>query len=183
MIDIEALEAEAAAEEAAASAVKLSEDEQRAAAAIARFAKAREERAAAEKSRRGLDLAAREKRARAAYPKQLVKGVDLVDLFPLGSSPSAEQLPGGGVIVVRSPDPQRLKSFHTEVEHKARPVADIYADLLCESTVDPDPQKDAAAGVLLRAFCDAYPGAAIGAGDVVAKLGGSKAQADKRGRS
>lgn len=180
---IEQLEADALAEELAAKKLELSEGEQRTAAAVARLQKAREEKAAAEKTRRGIDLATRERAARSiAGTRYLVKGVDLVDLFPLGAAPDVSQLPGGGVIIVRSPEPARLKSFHTEVEHKARPVADIYGDLLCESVVDPNPQ-DPAHGAKLRAFIDAYPGAAIGAGDHVAKLGGSKSAADKRGRA
>lgn len=183
-IDFEALEREAAAAEAAAAGAKLTDEESARAAIVARITRAREEKAAADKTRRETELTAKEMAARSALgPKVLVKGIDLVSLFPLGVSPPAEQLPGDGVIVVRNPLPGRLASFHTEVEHKQRPVASIYADLLVEHVIEPPVAKDMAAGALLRAFVDTYEGAAVAAGDVVAKLGGSKSAADKRGRS
>lgn len=181
-LDIEALEKEALAEEEQASAAKLTPDEERASVAIARRDKAREERASAESARREIDMAGRVAVARAAIgSRAMVKGIDLVSLFPLGEAPPMVQLPGNGVIVVRSPEPARMKALHAEAEAKRRPLADIFSDLVIDSTIDPDP-KDPTQGMKLRAFCDAYPGAAIGAGDIVAKLGGSKAQADKRGR-
>lgn len=181
-IDIEALEKEAAAEEEQASAAKLTPDEERAVTAIARRDKAREERAANEAARREIDMTARVAVAKAAIgSRAMVKGIDLVSLFPLGEAPPMAQLPGNGVIVVRSPEAARMKAFHAEAEAKKRPLADLFSDIVIESTIDPDP-KDPTQGMKLRAFCDAYPGAAIGAGDQVAKLGGSKAQADKRGR-
>ena len=180
---IAALEAEALEVEAAARLAELTPEEQRIAAALARKAAAAEAMAAAARTRRGTALATREAAARVkAAGRYLVKGIDLVDLFQLGAAPDAAKVPGDGVVIVRSPLPERLKAFQTEAEHKARPLADIFADLLCDSVIDPDPSQPAN-GAKLRAFCDAYPGAAIGAGDVVAKLGGSKAQADKRGRS
>jgi hypothetical protein len=177
---IEQLEAEAAAAEGAATVAALTPDEQRTAAALGRIAKAREDKAQADKVRRGFDLAAREKAARSTAPRGvLVKGIDLFELFPLGEAPAPELMPGGGVIVVRSPE--SLGDFHREVEHKKRDVWEIYADLLCKHTVDP--VQSPSEGMKLRAFCEHFNGAAIGAGDIVAKLGGSKAQADKRGRS
>jgi hypothetical protein len=184
-MDIEALEKEAAAEEAAAALVTLSDDDRRIAAAFARKAKAREDKAAVEKARRANDLNLRLTAARAfAAPGVLLAGIDLVDLFPLGEAPDASLLPGKGVIIVRDP-PHGLGGFHREIEHKKRDVWEVYADLLCapETVMDPDLKKHPEEGMKLRGFCDRYNGAAIGAGDIVAKLGGSKAQADKRGRA
>jgi len=183
-MDLQALEAQVAAEEAAALTAALSDEEQRKAALLGRLTKAREERAAAARTRRGLDLADRESKARTVVPAGvLVKGIDLYELFPLGEAPPAEHFPGAGVIIVRSPVSDRLKAFQTEAEHKKRPLADIFTDLICDSLVDPDPAKDAGAGAKVRGFFETYAGAAVGAGDIVAKLGGSKAAVDKRGRS
>jgi hypothetical protein len=185
MIDIEALEREAAAEEEAAGKVKLSEEDKRIAAAFAKKAKAREERAAVEKQRRANDLNLRLAAARASVePGVLLAGVDLVDLFPLGEAPDAGLLPGRGVLIVRDPV-NGLGGFHREIEHKKKDVWEVYADLLCTpgNVVDPDIEKDPTEGMKLRGACDRYNGMAIGAGDIVAKLGGSKAQADKRGRA
>lgn len=183
-IDVAALEAEAKEAEQAERAADLSEDEQRAATAIARREKAIEGRAAAEKTRRVLDMAIRERRARDALGAKVpVKGIDLVDYFPLGKAPPVEQLPGGGVIIARCPPPDRLKTFQSEAEHRGnKQLADIFTDLVCESTVDPDPAKDSAGGAILRAFCENYPAAASQAGTEIVRLGGAKAQADKRGR-
>lgn len=185
MINIDQLEAEAATEEAAAAQVTLSDDDKRIAAAFARKAKAREDRAAVEKTKRQNELAIQEAAARAKAPKGvLVKGVDLVDLFPLGEAPPAELMPGNGVLIVRDPV-NGLGGFHREIEHKKKDVWEVYTELLCHpgNVLYPDVQKDDAEGMKLRQFCERYNGAAIGAGDVVAKLGGSKAQADKRGRA
>lgn len=185
-IDIEALEAEAAAEEQAANAASLSEEQQRAADAIARRNKAREERGAKEKAVRSVDLFAREKKVKTALgPTVLVKGIDLIDLFPLGDAPPLAQIPGGGILIVRF-NSEAMQTWYTEAEAKVRSMPTLYADLLAACAVNEEnPTKDLepAAGVLLRRFCEAYPSAAIGAGDVVAKMGGSKLKADKRGRA
>lgn len=185
MIDIEALEREAAAEEAAAAKVVLSEEDKRIAAALARRTKAREDRAAVEKQKRQNDMGLRLAAARAAAaPGVLLAGVDLVDLFPLGEAPDAATMPGKGVIIVRDPV-NGLGAFHRDIEHKKKDVWEVYTELLCTpgNVVDPDIEKDAEEGMRLRRFCERYNGVGVGAGDVVAKLGGSKAQADKRGRA
>ena len=183
-IDIEALEKEAAEEEEAAERAKLPEDAQRAYAAIERRDRAREVRQAEEKKGRELDMAIRLKAARASVGKRhLVAGVDLVSFFKPEAMPPAEHIPGNGVLIIRSPDPARVDAANAEIEHKKRPMSQILTDLLCESTIDPDVQKDPAAGTLLRAFCEAYPNAATLAGDEVYKLGGAKVKADKRGRT
>lgn len=184
--EIEALEAEAIAEEAAAARATLSEETQRAADAIARRQKAREERGAKEKAERSVDLARREKKVRTVLgPSVLVKGIDLIDLFPLGEAPPLAQIPGGGILIVRF-NSEAMQTWYTEAEAKVRSMPTLYADLLASCAVNEDnPTKDLepAAGVLLRRFCEAYPSASIGAGDIVAKMGGSKLKADKRGRA
>lgn len=180
---IEQLEADAAAAEQAAEAAKLSPEEQRAQQAIARIEKAREEKAAADRARRAALLVEREARARAsAGTRFLVKGIDVVDLFPLGTVPAGLQFPGDGVIIVRSPEPERMNSASAEIEHKKRPMSAIMADLLIDSTIDPDP-RDPMHGAKLRAFFDTFTNAATQAGSVVLELGGMKSRGDKRGRS
>lgn len=177
------LRAEAEAAEAEAKAVALTEEEQDAAALVARAAVAREEKAAALKAKRGLDLATRERAARSKVGQRvLVQGIDLVDFFPLGTAPDPAILPGKGVIIVRSPPAEALKTFHREGEAKERTLAEIYGDVLCASVIDPDVEKDLEAGTRLRAFLDSSPGVAIAAGERVVRLGGAKIKADKRGR-
>lgn len=184
MIDIKALEEEVRAAEQDTAAAALTDEEKKVVALLERKRRALEERAAEERSRREVEMARRERAARAVLGSTvLVKAVDIVSLFEVGYVPPREQLPGGGVVVVRSPLPSRMDAFYADIEMKRRSLPAIYADLLCEHVVDPDVQRDAAAGALLRAFCDAYQPASIAIGDEVAKLGGSKAKADKRGRA
>lgn len=180
-LDLSALEAEAAALETAAKSIALSEDERKLADALARIAKAREDKAQTEKARREILRVEREQAARRRFPAGvLVKGIDLFDFFPADAQPSADLMPGGGVIVVRSPEPSRYDAAAAELEHKRRSIASVLADLLIDSTVDPD-VDDKAAGAVLRAFCENFKGAATLAGDEVYKLGGARARADKRG--
>lgn len=182
MLDIKALEDEIAQEEAAAKEKALSPEEQRIAAALARRAKIREDVAAAAKTRRSFDLAAREKAARAKAPKGvLVKGVDLIDFIPLGEcTPEVEaSFPTGGVIVVRSAE--SLGEFLRELEHKKRDSWEIFLDLLCANTVDPSPDNEIEMAKL-RVAGERFNGVALNGGDVVAVLGGMKSRVDKRGR-
>lgn len=183
LLTIEDLERQATEAEAAATAVALSEEERRRAQAVARIEKAREAKAEAEKARRDFVRVTREQDARAtAGGKYLVRGIDLVALFPAGVSPPNDQLPGGGVLIIRSPERTRLNAANADIEHKRKPMTDILTELLLECVLDPDP-KVAGEGARLRAFCEAYGGAATLAGDECYKLGGGKAQADKRGSS
>ena len=182
-IDLTALLAEAEAEEKAAGAVELSEEEKAAHLLLERRAKAREARAALGKARREVEGGLREAAARtAAGGRYLVRAIDLVDFFPFGEAPSDDRLPTGGVIVVRSPLPEKQAAVSREMEAKKRPVEDILRDLVIESTVDPAP-LDVEAGALLSAFFGAYPGAGANAGNIVLELGGLRQKADKRGRS
>jgi len=119
-------------------------------------------------------LQATEKRA-------LVKAIDLIDLFPLGETPDIDTIPGAGVIIVRSPTPARTKEIHAEVEAKTTALADVLTELVCETTLDPDP-RDQLQGAKLRAFFEAWPQCAIAAGNTVLKLGGSRTAVEKRGR-
>lgn len=184
MLDLKALEAETAALEDAASGAALTEEEKAAVAILERRQKALETKAAEDKARRMIDMATRERAAKSRVAAGvLVKAVDLVALFEVGYVPAAELLPGGGVVVVRSPVPARMDQFYADLEHKKRTLPAIYGDLLCEHVIDPDTAKDLGAAATLRAFCDNYQPAAIAAGDEVAKLGGSKLKADKRGRA
>lgn len=180
-IDLAALEAEAVAEEKAADAVALSEDEKRAHEILERRAKAREKKAADERARREVDAGTRELAARkAAGGKYLVRALDLVSFFPFGEAPA--ELPSGGVIVVRSPTPEVSAEMTREVDAKKRPYESILIDLLVASVVDPAP-LDVDRAAMLRPFFEAYPGAGVNAAGIVLELGGLKQKADKRGRS
>ena len=177
-IDLKALEAEALAEEAAAKVVELSADEKAAHFFLERRAKAQEERAAAEQKRREVDAGGRELVARqVAGGRYLVRAVDLVSFFPFGQAPPADKLPGGGVIVVRNPTPERQEAMTREVEAKKKTMDQILVDLAIDCTIDP---KDDA---LTRTFFEAYPGAGTNTANVVLELGGLRQKADKRGRS
>lgn len=177
-----ALQARAQLAEAAAKSKELSADEKLEAEFLAREARAREDMAAADKVRRENLLADREAAARiAANGAYLVKGIDLVALFPFGEAPPITAFPTGGVVVVRSPYPEAMNAFYREGEHRKSPVAALYTVLLCDSTIDPEKDNPVEHGKL-RMLCENYPPLAIAAGDVVAKLGGSKVEADKRGR-
>lgn len=180
---LEDLRAETEAEEAASKASQLTADEIETALLLERKAIAAESRATAEKRRRAIEMVRREKAAKSACrdARAILGAIDLVALFPAGKAPDAETMPGKGVLVLRSPPSDVLKTFQTEVEHKARPLADIYADMVAQSVVDPDVETDKTAGSVLRAFCEAYPNACLAIGDVAAKLGGSRMAADKRG--
>ena len=147
-----------------------------------RIARAAEDEAAADAVRRGNDGKAREAAAAAKLgSRALVLAIDLVAFFPLGKAPPPEDMPGRGVIIVRDPPADATDAFNREVEAKKRGLASIFADLLCACLVDPDP--DTPAGTTVRVFVERYPNVAIGAGDKANKLGGSKAEADKRGRA
>lgn len=178
---LEELRAKAEAAEASAKARALTDDEAAEASFNDRIEAAAADAAAADKTRRANDLRAR---ADAAGIKSggayLVEGIDLVALFPLGKSPPAGQLPGSGVIIVRSPPPDAAHTFNRELEAKAKPLATLFAVLLCASTVDPD--MDSAEGIKLSELCAHYPDLSINAGDIAKKLGGAKSAADKRGR-
>ena len=182
-IDLVALLAETEAEETAAKAVELSEEQKAAHLLLERRAQAREARAAALKAAREVDGGTREAVARKeAAGRFLVRAIDLVDFFPFGEAPLDDRLPTGGVIIVRSPLPEKQAAVSREMEAKKRPVEQILTDLVIDSTIDPAP-LDVEAGAVLRAFFGAYPGAGANAGNIVLELGGLRQKADKRGRS
>lgn len=178
MFDLKALQALAETEEAAAKGVELTDDEKAAHAFLERAAKAKEDRAVVEQKRREVDGGARELVARAtAAGRYLVRAVDLVSFFPFGEAPSADRLPGGGVIIVRNPTPERQQAMTREVETKKKTMDEILVDLAIDCTIDPvnDP--------LVRPFFEAFSGAGTNTANVVLELGGLKQKADKRGRS
>ncbi len=179
---IEELRARVAEQQAKAKAAALTDEEQEMASLFEQEKEASESMAAAEATRRANDMALRLAVAeREAGGRYLVAGVDLVKLFPVGKAPPVEKLPGKGVIVVRDPKPESYDAFTREIEAKIKPHSALYTDLLCGCSIDPKPESNDA--LLLRTFCERYPGASIGAGDVAAKLGGARTQADKRGRA
>lgn len=179
---LEDLRARVEAAEAAAKAAELTDDEKELARLVEREREAKEAAAAADAVRRANDLAVRLAAAQdTAGGRYLVDGIDLVKCFKLAKSPDPKKLPGGGVIIVREPAPEAYHAFTRGIELKKADHGPLFTELVCGSLIDPDP--DSPAGAALRAFCERYPGAAIGAGDVVAKMGGSRIEADKRGRT
>ena len=170
------------AAEADAKASELTDDEKAIADELEGLRRAEENKAAADRARRMIDLEDRVMRARATMPTSItIKGLDLVDFFPLGCAPPADKLPNGGVIVIRAPEPDAIDAASAEIELKRRPLSSILGDMLCACVIDPPAEHAEAAK--LSAFVAAYRGAATNAGDEVYKLGGMKAQAIKRGRA
>lgn len=182
MSKLEELRARVASAKAEATATALTAEEQEVAALLAEEQAAREETAAADRARRADDLAAREAAARAkAGTAYLVKGIDLVSLFPLGCAPPAGQLPTRGVIVIRNPPPAAVDEVNREVEAKTKSLSSIMIRLLCDCAIDPEPASTDA--ITLRAWAEAYPDAAQQAAQRARELGGAKSAADKRGRT
>ena len=180
-IDLKALEAEALEAEALAAAAEPTEEEKKAHAFLERRAVVREKAAGAAREKREVDGAIREGAAKKTAGKSyLVRAVDLVSFFPFGEAPPIEQFPGGGVIIVRNPSPDRQAAVTSAMEAKKRKLEPIFIDLVCDTTVDPAPE-DVGGGAMLRAFLEAYPGAASNAAGIVLELGGLRQEAAKRG--
>ncbi len=137
--------------------------------------------AAEHAKRRAIDMAARvdaaELKARGTY---LVQGVDLVALFPIGKAPAEEQMPAGGVIVIRNPDQAASDAFAREIEAKTKHVSRLAIDLACACIVDPDPDSPEAATA--RNFFERYQEAAGNVAARARELGGARAREAKRGQ-
>lgn len=181
---IAALETEAAQLEAEAKGAALTPEEEAMVAARDRAQAAREAKAAALTLKRANDLAMRVRAAEvAASGKYSVVGVDLVGLFPLGKAPPADQLPPGGVIVIRDAAPME-GDLIVEMEHKnvvgAKRIDQMMIKIAGESVVDPDTTGEH--GVLLGGFFKRYPAAAIHVAGEARRLGGAKVREAKRGR-
>jgi hypothetical protein len=179
-LTIEDLEREAAEADRRAKAAELSDEEKKFKAALDQRVAAEEAERAAGKARREIDAAERERRAaQAAGGRYIVSAVDVVSLFPPGKAPPMEQLPGKGVVIVRSPSRDRLN--RTTADHEAgKPQPETLTELAVDCMIDPDLTAPGV-GAHFRAFCEMYGGAAMGIGDAAFKLGGGKAKADKRG--
>lgn len=178
------LEAEAAKFEAEAKAAELTEEEKAITELRERAQAAREAKAANDTKRRANDLAHRVRAAEiAAAGKYLVGGFDLVGAFPLGKSPPKDQLPPGGVIVIRDAAPQE-GALIADLEHKnvpgAKGIDQLMIEIACASIVDPDPTS--ADGVKLGEFFRRYPAAATQVAGEARRLGGAKLREAKRGR-
>lgn len=180
-IDFAALEAAAKEAEAEASAAALTEEEAAKHALLQRIAEAKGKRFEQERARREVDAGQREIAAQAAAKgRYLVRALDVVSFFPPGTAPSADRLPTGGVIVVRSATVDAHKQFVADQEAKRKTADVMLVDLLLASIVDPAASDEAAA--ILRPFFEAFPGAGANAGNVVLELGGLRTAQDKRGR-
>ena len=179
---IEELRAAAAAAKAKAAGVALSDEEAERVKLNAEIAEAEADERAARKARRDLDGKARESEAKVkARGGYLVRYFDLASLLP---EAEPEDLPGSGVLVLRSPPTGAMATFHREVEAKVKSTPDLYADLVCASVVFPD-QSDNANGAGLRAFLESALGSGTSTivGDACTELGGMKFKATKRGRA
>lgn len=184
-MDLEELRQATAAAKERRERAALSEEETERAKLLAELAEHTEAARAEEKARRDLEGAKLEAVERQkAGGKYLVRYVSVGDLLP-DADPAT--LPGAGILIVRSPPTHPvnvLDDFYREVEAKAngRALPDIYADLVCQSTVYPS--TDGAAGAKLRAFFESSigRGTVTVIGDQVTDLGGVRNKAIKRGR-
>ncbi len=180
-MNLDELRAQAKATRAAAPA-PLTDDETEMAKLLSEIAEGEAEAQAINKARREMRGKALEVEAsRAALAgKYLVTFFDLGELLPK-ADPSL--LPGGGVLVLRSPPAGAVATFHRELEAKAKSIPEIYTDLVCVSTVYPDLTDDAT-GAGFRAFFESSlgTGASTRVGDAVTDLGGIRIKATKRGR-
>ena len=174
------LDRELAEAQAAASAVALSADEEERARKLAAIEEARSARRIAEAKRRKLAGDALEREARTeAAGRYLVRAFDLGALLP--DVPS-EQLPGGGVLVLRSHPPDAKRAWDREIESKGRDLSEINADLVCASIVRP--KLSAEQGIRFRAWLESDMGCGI-ANQLLApvlELGGARIAETKRGR-
>lgn len=181
-LDLAELKKRRLAAEEADKAATLTESESELLAELDLLRRADESKAAKDRERRTIDLEDRVARARALLPPSvMIKGLDLIDFFPLGSAPPASIMPNGGVIVIRAPEPDAYDTASSEIELKKRALSAILGEMLCSCVVDPAPESPEA--LKLSAFVASYRGAATNAGDEAYKLGGMKAQAVKRGRA
>ena len=179
---LEEMKARAEAAQAAAKAAELTEEDKQVAVYAEQEREAKEQEAAARAVRRSNRLAERLAAAEAkAGGEYLVAGVDVVSLFRLGIAPPEEKLPGNGVIIVREPGDEAYNKFLREGELHRLAHGPLFAEFVVGALEDPPPTPENV--TLLRAFCIRYVGAAVGIGDVVAKLGGAKQEAAKRGRT
>jgi hypothetical protein len=167
---------------ARAQAAALTAEEQEASDALEAIKEAEAAEAVALRKRRALDLDALLLRARARFPEHvLLKPVDLVGCFELGLAPPSSKMPNGGLVVVRSPEPDVYHTAARELETKARDMALVLADLFLGCVVEPDPQGVEA--LKLSEFVKNFPAVATSLGNEIYSLGGMKAQAIKRGRA
>ncbi len=181
MTRLDELQAELDAAEADALAVALTPEEAKEAAIVARIAEARQTKILADRARRGLDAAAREKAARkVAGGRYSVLAVDIADMVP---QLDPKTLPGAGVLVVREPPKTPVDAyaaFLAGVEGKTESHPTLFAAIIGASTIDPDPMSGGE-GVKLSSFLDAHGGACVTLGSIVAELGGQRRKAEKRG--
>jgi hypothetical protein len=182
------MRARLAAAQAEASTAALSEEEKELAGLAEQEREAKQEAAAARTARRTIRLADMLAKAEAkAGGRYLVAAIDIVGLFRLGIAPAEEKLPGGGCIIVREPAPEAYNKFTREGEAHRLDHGPLFTDFICGAGSAPscleDPPPTPENVTLLRGFCERYVGAAIGIGDVIAKLGGAKQEAAKRGRT
>ena len=182
MSDIDDLKAQIAAAKAQADGSALTEDEVGQAKLLAELDEHKAKLRNARVQRAAIAVAAAESAARkVAAGRYLIKGISLVDLL---AEADPKDLPGNGVIVVRSPPTEPrdcLADYMAEAEQHERPLPDITIDhLVIPSIVFPDIETDAS----IRQFFDSTrgKGSAITVGNAVTALGGMAQRQAKRGR-
>lgn len=166
----------------AAAPPPLTDDEAETARLLGEIAEAKADALAINKTRREARGQALEA---AAWPaaragKYLIRFVDLAALLP---DADPDDLPGNGVLVVRSPPQGAVGAFHRELEAKTKLLPEVYTDLLCVSTVYPDLTNEVA-GIEFRGFFASSlgEGSSSVVGDVVTDLAGIRGKTVKRGR-
>lgn len=180
-VDLEALKARVAAAKQAAEAVALSKLEAEAHKLLEEEAELKGQRFEAERKRREIEGSEREAAAReAAKGQYLVRVIDVVSFFDPGQAPSADRLPAGGVIVVRSPTEEANKAYTKDLEAKKKSHETMNRELLFKCIVDPGPE-DAENAAVTAAFFTAFPGAVTNAYLVVQALNGMRSEMAKRG--
>lgn len=182
------LDMELAEAQAAAAAAELTPEEAERARKLAALEEARAARREAARARRKLagDALEREARAEAAGRYQ-VRYFDLAGLLP---DVPAEQIPAGGVIVLRTHPAKAKQAWDREAEAKERPLAEINADLVCASIVRPKMVAEGSTApspeaIRFRAWLESEMGNGI-ANQLLApvlELGGARVQEQKRGRA
>lgn len=182
------LDRELAEAQAAAAAAELTPEEAERARKLAALEEAKAAKREAGKKRRAIAGAELEREARAeAAGRYQVRYFDLGGLLP---DVSADQIPAGGVIVLRTHPAKAKQAWDREAEAKERPLAEINADLVCASIVRPKmvtegshtPSPEA---IRFRAWLESDMGNGI-ANQLLApvlELGGARVAEVKRGRS
>lgn len=178
------LQARRDAAQARAAAAALTQDEKDEAALIVEEAEALAAARLDEAKRRAIVGKRLEVEARAESG-----GAYTVEFFDLGKllpDTDPAKLPGRGVLVIRNHTTLSKRAFDRDVEHKtgegAKPIGEIFAELVAANVVRPRFDPDKGEGVAFRAFLesDLGNGCPSQIGAAILRLGGAVAAEAKR---